>query len=294
MKLLKIAIFAQQDSATITNHLMPLLRERGHTVDIIDLSILSKEGFIDQPEIQALTEYDIVYYRSGLDPSADPEKVIQLENLFTEHSVNTVNLHFTEHPLAHSKIYENQQAEKFNLTVPKSIYNQTGEDFTSISTQLGSPFISKTAFGTSGDGVHMVRSLNELANTQAKYQDTELFYQEFIPHDFEHRVYIIAGKAVCCWRKTPPENDFRSNEAVGGGMLLADPRYTAELSKLAARTFAAFGFEIFVADFMLDKNTDIFYFTEINLNPGWGPPDQAAAGVDVMGLTADYFQEMCS
>jgi hypothetical protein len=45
---------------------------------------------------------------------------------------------------------------------------------------------------------------------------------------------------------------------------------------------------------MLDKDTDIFYFTEINLNPGWGPPDRAAAAVDVIGLTADYFEEICS
>ena len=291
MKQLKIAIFAQQDSATITKHLTPLLRERGHIVDIVDLSILSKAGFIEQPEIQALTEYDIVYYRSGLDPSRDSGRVIQLEQLLKKHSVHTVNLHYTEHPLAHSKIYENQQAEKFDLTVPKSIYNQTGEDFTSISTQLGSPFISKTAFGTSGDGVHMVRSPEELTNIQAKYQDAELFYQEFIPHDFEYRVYIIAGKPVCCWRKTPPANDFRSNEALGGGMLIADPQHVAELSKLATQTHAAFGFEIFVVDFMLDKNTDIFYFTEINLNPGWGPPDHAAAGVDVISLTADYFEE---
>jgi glutathione synthase/RimK-type ligase-like ATP-grasp enzyme len=126
------------------------------------------------------------------------------------------------------------------------------------------------------------------------YPHTELFYQEFIPHDFEHRVYIIAGKTVCSWRKTPPENDFRSNEAQGGGMLLADPQHTAELSELAALTYDAFAFEIFVADFMLDKNTDTFYFTEINLNPGWGPPDLAAAGVDVIGLTADYFEEICS
>ena len=102
------------------------------------------------------------------------------------------------------------------------------------------------------------------------------------------------GKAVCIWKKAPPENDFRSNEAQGGEMLAPDPQYTKILTQLAEASFAAFEFEIFVADFMLDKNTNQFYFTEINLNPGWGKTDEIASGIDVIGLTADYFENLCS
>jgi glutathione synthase/RimK-type ligase-like ATP-grasp enzyme len=294
MKLLKIAIFAQQDSATITEHLAPLLRERGHTVDIVDLSIIPREGFIDQPEIQALVEYDLAYYRSGLQPGIDSSRVLELEQLLKTHSVKTVNLHYTKHPLAHSKIYETQQADKFKLAIPQSIYDHRGVDFATASESLGVPFVSKTTYGSGGDGVHLVHNDQEFAAIQATYPNSELFYQSFIPHDFEYRIYIINGTPVCFWRKTPPEDDFRSNEAKGGGMLLSDPQHIAELTRLAAVSHEAFDFEIFVADFMLDKNTNTFYFTEINLNPGWGPPDLAAAGVDVIALTADYFQEICS
>lgn len=292
MQALKIAILAQLDSPTITEYLTPELQHRGHTVDVIDLSSVPHDDFSQQPEIQSLTAYDIVYYRSGLDPMEGSKRIVALEHLLADSSAQLVNLHFTEHTLAHSKTYESKLAQSNGLLTPRSVYAL--ENYDTLKTTLGTPFIIKTDQGTHGTGVHLVESETEFSSIISLYPDTQLLFQEFIPHDFEYRVHVMDGKAACIWKKAPPENDFRSNEAQGGAMLAPDPQYIETLTKLAQTTFAIFGFEIFVADFMLDKNADQFYFTEINLNPGWGKTDEVASGIDVIGLTADYFEKLCS
>lgn len=293
MKLLKIAILSQIDSPTITEQLAPLLRKRGHTVDILDLSSVPEEDFLSHAEIQSLLNYDVVYYRSGLDANGSQGRIVQLETLLRNSSVKTVNLHYTEHPLAHSKSYETQQAERNGLTVPKSVYS-TAQNFSTLSEQLNVPFITKTEYGTNGNGVHLVNTAEDFISIQNLYPNKRLLHQAFVPHDFEYRIHIMDGKTVCIWKKAPSDGDFRSNEAQGGEMLTADPKHTKELTQLAKITFAAFDFDIFVADFMLDKNTGEFYFTEVNLNPGWGETDRVATGIDVIGLTADYFEKICT
>ena len=293
MKQLHIAILAQLDSQTITQELAPVLRDRGHHVDIIDISTVSRTDFIDQPEITTLIKYDLVYYRSGLNTNENSERIFKLESFLAKYPIRTINLHYTAHPKANSKIYEAKQAQLNGLTVPKSVFTVSA-DFTSLSTQLGLPFIAKTDYGTQGIGVHMVKDESGLLTVQQSYTNNELFYQQFVPHDFEYRVHAIADQAICMYKKSPPSGDFRSNVSQGGQMLIADPRYTQELTRLTNDLFSIFDFEIFVADFMLDKNTDTFYFTEINLNPGWELSDMEVTGIDVTKLTADYFERICS
>ena len=293
MKQLKIAILAQLESPTITEQLAPTLRDRGHTVDILDLSEVPVEHFVSQPEIKALATYDLIYYRSGLDDNGDSEKVILLEAFLKDTAVKTVNLHYTKHPLAHSKIYETKRAAQFGLKIPRSVFPPES-DFDTISKSLDTPFVSKTDYGTNGKGVRLIRSEAALTPAQQNSPDLPLLFQEFIAHDFEYRVHIMNGEIVCIWKKEPPAGDFRSNEAQGGAMLTAEDEHTELLTKLATKTYTAFDFDIYVADFMLEKHTNQFYFTEINLNPGWGQTDLDATGVDVIGITADYFEEVCS
>jgi glutathione synthase/RimK-type ligase-like ATP-grasp enzyme len=293
MKLLRIAILAQLESQTITEQLAPRLQERGHTVDVLNLSEVSSENFIAQPEIDALRQYDIVYYRSGVNTDGSSDKIILLEEFLSENSIKTVNLHYTKHPQANSKTYEIQLAEENGLKTPKTSYS-TSTNFETLKQDLGVPFIVKTDVGTNGIGVHLVNNSEEFDQVIICYPETQLIFQEFVPHDFEYRVHMMDGEVVCIYKKAPPEDDFRSNESQGGEMLLGDPSYTKELTKMGRETSDIFNFEIFVADFMLDKNTNEFYFTEINLNPGWEKTDREITGVDVIGLTADYFENRCT
>jgi glutathione synthase/RimK-type ligase-like ATP-grasp enzyme len=270
MKPLRIAILAQLDSPTITEQLAPLLRTRGHTVDILDLSTMPYKHLATEPAVQVLAAYDLIYYRSGLDYNGESIRVIQLESFLSNSEVKTVNLKYTQHPLAHSKTYETQHAEKNGLLIPKSVYDQTA-DYAAISAELGSPLISKTDYGTRGMGVHLVRSEEQFNAIQTQHDDMPLLHQAFIKHDFEYRVHTLGGK-----------------------MIVPDDIHTDRLHELAKIAYRAFGFENFVVDFMLEKDTNQLYFTEINLNTGWGHTDLESTGIDMIAITADYFEELCA
>lgn len=292
MKSLKIAILTHLESPTITAQLVPHLQSRGHHVDSIDLSALPDENVAQQPAIQALLEYDVVYYRSGLNPDKSPVRILQLEAFLRAHSIKTVNLHFTEHPHANSKIYEAKQADVYGLTIPKTVHKL--EDFSTLQESLGLPFIVKTDQGTQGSGVHMVKNETEFNEISQLYPTTQLLFQEFVPHNFEYRVFIIAGTVISYWKKAPAEGDFRTNEAQGGQMINAEKTYPEQITTLADITYRAFNFEIFVVDFMLHKATEVFYFTEINLNPGWVGEINEITTVDRSTVVAEYFEKICS
>ena len=140
----------------------------------------------------------------------------------------------------------------------------------------------------------MVKDAKDFVRIQNLYPNKQLLYQSFIPHDFEYRVHVTDGAVDYVYKKAPADGDFRSNEAQGALMLAAGPEHRQKVMELAVKTYKAFEFNLFVADFMLDKNSDKFYFTEINLNPGWGDIEEDATGVDLINLNADYFEKICS
>jgi len=292
MKSLKIALLSELECPTVTAELVPALQERGHQVAILNLAAVGATDFVTQPEIQALLAYDLVYYRSGLDPDESPERIFLLETFLKEHSVTTVNLHYTKHPLINSKTYEAKLAKKHGLLTPDAVY--TAADFSVVSHALGLPFILKTDLGTNGFGVHLIQTATAFAEKTADYPDTKVIFQALVQHDFEYRVHVIAGEVVCLYKKSTAAGEFRSNVAQGGQMQQADSQYIPELTKLAEHTAAIFDFEITVADFMLDKNSGEFYFTEMNVNPGWQLSNKQITGIDVTNSVIEYFEKLCS
>ncbi|MEY3784159.1 MAG: hypothetical protein RLZZ230_481 [Candidatus Parcubacteria bacterium] len=72
-----------------------------------------------------------------------------------------------------------------------------------------------------------------------------------------------------------------------------EERYVERLTAKAKIAAALFNFEIIAVDFMLHSETGEFYFTEINLNPGWEISDKLATGVDLTTKTVDYFEHIC-
>jgi ribosomal protein S6--L-glutamate ligase len=77
------------------------------------------------------------------------------------------------------------------------------------------PFIAKVARGSAmGRGVYFIRDEKELGN----YFDltSPAYIQEYLPIDRDIRVVVIGNRVVHAYWRVAPQNEYRSNVALGG------------------------------------------------------------------------------
>jgi ribosomal protein S6--L-glutamate ligase len=98
------------------------------------------------------------------------------------------------------------------------------------------PMICKVPRGSAmGRGVYLINSDDELK----AYCDKEhvAYVQEYLPIDRDIRVVVIGSKAVHAYWRIAPDDDFRSNVAVGGTIRLDKvPAEAIELALHVARS----------------------------------------------------------
>ncbi len=97
------------------------------------------------------------------------------------------------------------------------------------------PFICKIPRGSAlGRGVHLIENLADLKDY---LELTNVAYvQEYLPVDRDIRVVVIGHRAVHAYWRIAPQNEFRSNIALGGSVSLDPvPREAIELALHTAR-----------------------------------------------------------
>jgi ribosomal protein S6--L-glutamate ligase len=105
----------------------------------------------------------------------------------------------------------------------------------SISNHFTFPFIGKIPRGSAlGRGVYLIRNAKELRN----YLDqvSPAYIQEHLPIDRDMRVVVIGRRVIHAYWRIAPENEYRSNLAVGGKISLAPvPEEARSLALQVAR-----------------------------------------------------------
>lgn len=98
------------------------------------------------------------------------------------------------------------------------------------------PFIAKIPRGSAlGRGVYLVRNEKELRKYLS--QTRPAYIQEYLPIGRDMRVVVIGSRVVHAYWRMIPENEYRSNVAVGGQISLAPvPEKARKLALQAART----------------------------------------------------------
>ncbi len=129
------------------------------------------------------------------------------------------------------------------ITGPLTYSENIQEDFPSrVVEELGLPLIAKLSFGSMGNSVFLLSTLDEVIRFERENRYMLRLYQEWIRKEpgVDYRLIVIGGKCVAAMRRENP-NDFRSNLAQGGHGSAIEPE--PAFVNVAEKTAKAIGLD---------------------------------------------------
>ena len=154
------------------------------------------------------------------------------------------------------------------LIAPKTFDNigYTNLDFLEeVGRRLGYPMIIKECFGSFGQQVYLVNSLEEARGRMALIGAKPVLFQEFISSSFgkDLRLQVVAGKVIASMYRYSENGDFRANLSIGGKMLPYEP--TERQVELALRCCEVIGLDFAGVDLLFGEKEEPIV-CEVNSN----------------------------
>ena len=177
------------------------------------------------------------------------------------------------------------------MPVPPTWTGESAADALEAFETLGGDVVVKPLFGSEGRGLVRVTQ-RELA--RRTFQTLErlgavLHVQRTVRHPgHDLRVFVLDERVLATIRRHAPENDWRTNVAVGGRA----ERYAAEpeIEQLAIRASRAVGARMAGVDLLLDLDRGGLVVLEVNAVPGW----RALAGATGVDVAAEILRTLGS
>ena len=156
-------------------------------------------------------------------------------DLFDAAGKNTFPSYHT-YKCVQDKIKQTALFELLNISHPRTRVFYGKRQKKTITDHFNVPFIGKIPRGSAmGRGVYLIQNQTELDDYLAI---TDVAYiQEYLPLDRDIRVVVIGQRIVHAYWRIAPQNEFRSNIALGGSICLDPvPREALELALHTARS----------------------------------------------------------
>lgn len=134
--------------------------------------------------------------------------------------------------------------------------------------EFGEEVVYKTAIGTHGGGTWKIGP-DETVNPRVG--NRQAFLQELIERDGERhrdlRVYVVGGRIVGAMNRYAPENDWRTNVALGGDVENATDRLPKEAVEMATKAADVIGLDYAGVD--LIEGEEGWFVLEVNPTAGF-------------------------
>jgi len=140
------------------------------------------------------------------------------------------------------------------------------EDFVKKACEvLGLPIVIKELYGSLGEQVYLVGSVEEALARVRSLGARPFLFQKFIAESFgtDIRVNIVGGKVIACMKRRGADGEFRSN--IGNGGSGEAVTLTKEQEAVALAAASAVGADFAGVDLLLGKDGPLV--CEVNSNP---------------------------
>ena len=177
------------------------------------------------------------------------------------------------------------------IQIPFTVYPNVNSDFHLLVNHFKDfPFLVKAISSTHGDGIELVKNLEELIEVTAflTCNNRRYIFQEFVEESNgeDFRIFVIGKTVIASMKRKASSNDFRSNLHLGGSAEYAD--VTDEIKNIAVKACQTLGLLIGGVDIIISNNGPLVL--EVNPSPGLEGIEQAT-GIDIAGKIISFIED---
>ena len=133
------------------------------------------------------------------------------------------------------------------------------------------PFIMKATFSSKGKDNYLIRDFDSVEKILTKHdEDEDFLFQEYIPNDFDYRLYVFGYKTVVAYKRTRSKRSrtHLNNLSQGAEGEEVPLKNIKKLCVLAEKIARISRIEVCGVDIVENKYTRKPYLFEINIVPG--------------------------
>ncbi|WP_226481809.1 RimK family alpha-L-glutamate ligase [Natrinema amylolyticum] len=211
-------------------------------------------------------DVDVIANRMLLSNTEQPAEELGLVNAFSQ-LVPTLNGPSAVMTAIH-KLSTATALASNDVRTPDVTLALSGDTLNAARERYGDEAVYKTAIGTHGGGTWKVGPDDPI---NAKVGNRYAFLQELVDQeDVRHRdlrVYVVGGEVIAAMYRYAPDNDWRTNVALGGSVEDATEDLPAEASEMAQRAADVVGLDYAGVD--LVEGDEGWFVLEVNPTAGF-------------------------
>lgn len=288
---MRIAILSRDGNLYSTQRLVAAAKERGHTVQRVDVLKCYMNITSLRPTMkyqgEALTGFDAAIPRIGASVTFYGTAVVrQFESMGAYVLNNSVAI-----SRSRDKLRSMQLLARKGIGLPVTGFARNPGDIDDLIDEVGgAPLVIKLLEGTQGIGVVLAETKKAAESVIQAFLglNVNIMVQEYIKESggSDIRCFVIGGKVVATMKRQGPPGEFRSNLHQGGSATLV--KITPEERSTAVRAAKVMGLNVCGVDILRSNHGPLVL--EVNSSPGLEGIEKAT-GKDVAGMIIEFMEK---